>query len=175
MLYRFATAFSLLFLLAAAPASQPSSAPATKDFSSDEYRFRLQYPAGWIVPPEPVHDQVFSVRTPADASGKFGEVGLRIDSGPIEMTDKAALVELSGTVVGIVQHNGGHAVRITRGQLGGYPSRIVRFQTGETEAMYVMTVHQHVQYVFNVAAPAKQFDALLPAVEMLLKSFELIE
>ena len=167
--------FLLLALVAAAPATQPSTAPATKDFTSSEFRFRLRYPAGWIVPPESVHDQVFSVRTPTEPDGQFGEVGLRIDTGPADMPDKATLVDLSGTVVGIVQHNGGQHVRITRGQLGGYPSRIVRFTTENTEAMYVMTVHQHVQYVFNVAAPAKRFDGLLPSVQALLKSFELLE
>ena len=168
-------AIPFLLLIAAGPATQPSTAPAVRDFVSGEFRFHLQYPADWIVPPEPVHDQVFSVRTPVSPSGKFGEVGLRIDSGPVDMVDKAALIDLSGSVVGIVQHNGGKNVRITRGQLGGYPSRTVRFQTEGTEAMYVMTVHQHIQYVFNVAAPEEKFEAFLPSVEALLKSFELIE
>ena len=166
-----------------APASEPSTAPAVSEFASAEFRFRLKYPAGWVLPEHPVNGEVFSLRTPVvSASDKrFGVVGLRIDNGPEGRTDVATMMELSSSIAGYVFKNGAQHVIVKPDALsdGTLPGRRIRFWTvqpeGKVATMYVVAVHKRVEYVFNIAAPAEQFEAMLPQVEALLKSFEVLD
>jgi hypothetical protein len=166
-----------------APSTEPTSAPATKEFNSGEFRFRLKYPADWVLPEHPVNGEVFSLRTPViSASDKrFGVVGLRIDNGPEGATDVATMMELSSSIAGYVFKNGAQHVIIKPDALSGgsLPARRIRFvtdqPTGKVATMYVVAVHKRVEYVFNIAAPAEQFEQMLPQVEALLKSFEVLD
>lgn len=174
--YGAAIPLALLTLLGATSSTRPTTAPsATRLFVSSEHLFQLRYPADWVRPQQPVHGQLFSIRTPVFADGKFGELGLRIDSAPADTPDSVTLFNLSGSIVGVISHGGGKGLRITKGELAGFPSRIVSFHTDATRVMYIMMVRKHVEYVFNVAAPTGQFDAILPKVNRLLESFALIE
>lgn len=167
---------TLLMLMAAGPATLPTTQPADgHEFVDPQHRFHLRYPADWILPPTPVQYQVFGVHAPAAADGTFAELGLRIDPAPPDLPDASTLADLAGTTVGIVSHNGGAHVRITRGYLGTFPARTVQFDRKNTRVMYIMTVHDHVQYVFNFAAPANRFDAERQRANEVFKSFELID
>ena len=165
------------------PTTAPATSPDTKEFTSPELRFRLRYPADWIAPEHPVNDQVFSVRTPALSATdhRFGVVGLRLDNGPEGQPDRATLLEISGSIAGYVFKNGGKKVTIKDDKIGvaNLPARRIRFLTdqpdGQVVTMYVVAVHKRTEYVFNIAAPAEMFDRILPDVNELLKSFDLIE
>src|SRR5439155_14474847 len=139
-------------------------------------------PAGWVLPEHPVKGEVFSVRTPVISASdqRIGVVGLRIDNGPEGRSDAATMMELSSSIAGYVFKNGAQHVVVKPDALsnGTLPARRIRFLTdqpsGKVATMYVVAVHKRVEYVFNIAAPAEQFDAMLPQVEALLKSFEVL-
>lgn len=179
---------SLLLCVVTALASRATpptttTAPALLEFVSAEYRFRLNHPAEWLVPEHPVSGEVFSLRTPAisPSDARFGVVGLRIDNGPDGQSDVATLIDLGGTIAGYVFKNGGQKVIVKPDQLGAaaLAARRIRFVTdqpsGKIATMYVVAVRKRIEYVFTVAAPVELFDQLLPRVDALLKSFELIE
>jgi hypothetical protein len=175
-----ATASALLAEPTTAPTT--TTAPAMAEFVSPEFRFRLKYPSDWIVPEHPVNGEVFSVRTPpiSESDSRFGVVGLRIDNGPEGRSDNATMMDLSGSIAGYVFKSGGQHVTIKPDVVGGTMSaRRIRFETeqpsGKIETMYVVTVKKRIAYVFNVAAPAEKFDAMLPQVEAVLKSFEVLD
>lgn len=166
---------------ATAPATQPATAPMAREFTSDKFHFRVKYPAGWLVPPQPIGTEVFSARTPAfgPKDARFGAVGLRIDQGPQGRSDRSILMELSAAMAGYIFNHGGKKVTIRPDQLGNLPARRVRFisdqPSGPVATMYVVAVKHRIEYVFSIAAPAEKFDELLPAVETMLKSFEVLE
>jgi hypothetical protein len=152
-----------------------------REFASDEFHFRLKYPADWLVPQKPIGGAVFSARTPAlgPKDARFGVVGLRIDQGPQNRSDHDTLMELSAAMAGYVFNHGGKKVTIRPDQLGGLPARRVRFisdePSGPIATMYVVAVKHRIEYVFSIAAPAEKFDELLPEVEAMLKSFEVLD
>ncbi|HSV16597.1 MAG TPA: hypothetical protein VLI90_20200 [Tepidisphaeraceae bacterium] len=156
---------------------------ATTEFVSPEFRFRLRHPAQWTRPEHPVNDQVFSVRTPDVAPGdhRFGVVGLKIDNGPEGQSDAATLLELSDSIAAYVFKGGAQHVTVKPDKIGvaNILARRVRFVTeqpsGKIATMYVIAVRKRTEYVFNIAAPVELFDTMLPGVDELLKSFELIE
>jgi hypothetical protein len=178
------SAFILLHSAHAADTTAPATTQtATAEFVSPEFRFRLRYPAEWTRPEHPVNDQVFSVRTPdiRPADHRFGVVGLKIDNGPEGQSDAATLMELSGSIAGYVFKMGGQHVTIKPDKIGvaNLPARRIRFvsdqPSGKIATMYVIAVRKRTEYVFNIAAPVEMFDEMLPRVNELLKSFELIE
>src|ERR1700719_4722401 len=94
LLFVLHSAFIALRSVEAADTTAPSTQPATVEFVSPEFRFRLRHPANWIRPEHPVNDQVFSVRTPdiSPTDARFGVVGLKIDNGPEGQSDAATLL-----------------------------------------------------------------------------------
>jgi hypothetical protein len=171
-------------LLAASDTTAPSTQPAaTVEFVSPEFRFRLRHPAEWVRPKHPVNDQVFSVRTPdtGAADARFGVVGLKIDNGPEGQSDSATLLELSDSIAGYVFKNGGQHVTVKPDKIGvaNLSARRIRFvsdqPSGKIATMYVVAVRKRTEYVFNIAAPVDLFDTMLPDVNEVLKSFELID
>ncbi len=173
-----------------APATQPATLPAhtpasqsvaMREIVNREQRFRLKCPADWIEPEHPANGQVFSVQKPGGSpqDTQFGVVGLRIDNGPEGMSDKAILMDLSGSIAGAVFKSGGKKITVKPDTLGVIAARRIRFLNEQpaatTEVMYVIAVKKRIEYVFNVAAPQQQFEEMLPAVEELLKSFEVLD
>ena len=186
---------SLLLLLpiAAGPATRPSTEPdhpaavsvvpiiKLADFTSNEFRFRLRYPADWIVLEHPVNNQVFSLQTePVNAAdANLGVAGLRIDTGPEGTSDVQSLKNVSDAIVDYLFNHGGKKISIKTSALGTLDARQVtvtnEHSTGDTQAMYVIAVHQRIEYVFTIAGPADEFVKMQPKVDLLLKSFELME
>jgi hypothetical protein len=178
----------LLALSAASPATRP-----TKTFNSDECGFQLKVPLEWIVPDRPDEGQVFTVWMPLHRSTsrpsagpvdklQVGGVGLRVEQGPPGMSDFQILRDLSGTMADQLFHEadkGIHHVTVRPAVIGTIPARQVGFVVdhpgGPVAVLYVVGVHKGTEYVFNTAAPADQFDALLPDVKAMLASFDLRE
>src|SRR5258708_4427125 len=98
----------------------PPSRPGVAAFLSPEFRFRWKYRADGLLPEHPVHDQVFSVRTPdiSPTDKRFGVVGLRIDNGPEDQSDNATLLELSDSLAGYVFKSGAQHVTVKPDKLG---------------------------------------------------------
>jgi hypothetical protein len=173
-------------LLADGPAAQPASQPASQPiqletFSSDQYRFTMDYPASWTVLEHPVNHQVLSMQTqPANATDKnLGVMGLRIADGPAAGSDEEILQTVSGEMVDYLFNHGGKKITIHPEKLGDIPARRIRCSTdqpaGATTAIYIIAVHNRTEYVFTIAAPADQIDKMLPGVDAVLKSFKLLE
>jgi hypothetical protein len=177
------SAFIILHSANAADTTAPTTQAATAEFVSPEFRFRLRHPADWIRPQHPVNDQVFSVRTPdmSPTDARFGVVGLKIDNGPEGQSDTATLLELSDSIAGYVFKNGGQHVTVKPDRIGvaNLSARRIRFvsdqPSGKIATMYVVAVRKRTEYVFNVAAPVELFDEMLPGVNEVLKSFELLD
>jgi hypothetical protein len=180
---------TLLATTAATPATRP-----TTPFTSDEYGFRLEVPADWIVPEHPDDGQVFTVwmplRSPAAggpatrAAGPFrvGGVGLRIEQGPPGQPDRQVVRDLTDSMAADLfadEKLAAKHVALRPATVGDLPARQVRFvvdQAGRPVAvLYVVAVRKGVEYVFNTAAPADQFDALLPDLLAMLASFDVRE
>ena len=178
------SAFIILHSANGAGTTAPATSQvATTEFVSPEFRFRLRHPAAWIRPEHPVNDQVFSVRTPdiSQTDKRFGVVGLKIDNGPEGQSDAATLLELSDSIASYVFKMGGQHVVMKPDKVGvaNLPARRIRFvsdqPSGKIATMYIIAVRKRTEYVFNVAAPAEMFEAMLPGVNEVLMSFELNE
>ena len=180
---------ALLATVAAAPATRP-----TRPFNSDEYGFRLKVPADWIVPEHPDDGQVFTVWMPLPKpatdgpatrpAGPFrvGGVGVRIEQGPPGQPDRQVLRDLTDAMAADLFADDKLAakhVAMRPATVGDLPARQVRFAVDQAGrpvvVLYVVAVRKGVEYVFNAAAPADQFDALLPDVLAMLASFDVRE
>ncbi len=176
-----------LLVLGAAPATTRP----TKVFNSAEHGFKLQVPADWIVPERPDEGQVFTVwmplhrpttgptTSPVDRL-QVGGVGLRIEQGPPGMSDGQIVHDLSGTMADQLFHEADKGIRhvtIRPAVVGTMPARQIGFVVdhpgGPVAVLYIVGVHKGTEYVFNTAAPADQFDELLPDVKAMLASFDL--
>jgi hypothetical protein len=162
--------------LGAATTTAPTTEPALREFSSRQYRVRWKYPADWIVANPPMQGKVFSAHVPG---GDNGFVNLRIARGSQGSSDAAILVDVADGLASFVFKNGGEHVKIKPEQIGDLPARRITFEKqGESQrvkAAYVVAVKDGVEYVFNFAAPAVVFDSLEPAVNEMLKSFEVLD
>jgi hypothetical protein len=168
---------AIVLLLSAGAA--PTTEPALAQFTSREFRVRITYPAEWIVAEHPSDGDVFSARIPAAQTDGFGIVTLRIDRSQQGSSDAAMLVDLADSLASYVFKAGAEHVKINPDSLGDIPARRITSEkhgnSDPIKAVYIVAVKDRVEYVFNFTGPAANFDSLLPAVNDMLKRFEVLE
>jgi hypothetical protein len=167
-----ALAIVLVFLSRALAA--PSTRSATTEFTSSEHRLRFKYPVEWIVPERPLQGAIFSAQIPP-----AGDISLRIDRSNQNSPDAAILMDVADALASVAFKSGGKHVTIKPDQLGDLPARRITVQSGDppdtVQAVYIVAVKDRVEYVFHFAGPAKLLDSQLPAINEMLKSFELLD
>jgi hypothetical protein len=164
-----------LGLTAPAP-GEPTTQSAQHEFTSPQYKIRLKYPADWTAPDPPLPGDIFSAQPPEPNRAMLN---LRIDHAPPGAPDSATLVDLTDSMAGAIFKNGGEHVIIKPQTLGALPARRISFEkqgpADRVKGVYVVAVKDRVEYVFNFTASVQAFDSLLPAMNDLLNSFELLD